>query len=356
MCLISNGVGRDNISDFTVNLVLDFLCQYTQEFAQTHIDRSLRRQVWIERAKFNYETESWARAKYELPWINGDFVLLTPKDILTRDDTWINRTDMIRDFEEIPPAIPDRALRGQVSNYFQRVLAKPRNRYPNQQERADAAARTLIEFPQLIDYYIKMKEDTGDEAVDASADKIRETQIVFGVQVRQLQYLLSTFSLYYKTGKNTYSEAHKRLAYLKDVIENKGGHKIFYHNGKAIKKESDLHILFRFVWIGSPSDVGAEANDGRGPVDYKISRRAKDKTLVEMKLTSNTSLERNLEKQLPVYQAASDAKHGIKAIIYFSAPEKRRVDTILKRLKLTGHKDVVLIDARNDNKPSGSKA
>jgi hypothetical protein len=143
---------------------------------------------------------------------------------------------------------------------------------------------------------------------------------------------------------------------LKDVIENKGGHRLFYHNGKAITRESDLHILFRFVWFGSPSDVGTEANDGRGPVDYKISRGAKDKTLVEMKLASNTALERNLEKQLPIYQKASDAKHGIKAIIYFSISEKRRVDTVLKKLGLQGHKDVVLIDARNDNKPSGSKA
>src|SRR5262245_62044906 len=121
-------------------------------------------------------------------------------------------------------------------------------------------------------------------------------------------------------------------------------------------EESDLHILFRFVWFGSPSDVGTEANDGRGPVDFKISRGAKDKTLVEMKLASNTALERNLQKQLPIYQAASDAKHGIKAIIYFSASEKQRVDTILNRLGLQGHRDVVLIDARNDNKPSGSKA
>lgn len=75
-----------------------------------------------------------------------------------------------------------------------------------------------------------------------------------------------------------------------------------------------------------------------------------------MKLAKNTGLERNLEKQLPVYQAASNAKHGIKVIIYFSASEKYRVDGILKKLKLQGHKDVILIDARNDNKPSGSKA
>ena len=56
-----------------------------------------------------------------------------------------------------------------------------------------------------------------------------------------------------------------------------------------MQRESDLQILCRFVWFGSPSDVGTEANDGRGPVDYKISRDAKDKTLIEMKLAKNTA-------------------------------------------------------------------
>jgi hypothetical protein len=263
---------------------------------------------------------------------------------------------MIRDFERIPVAISDAALRGQVSNYFERVLVKPRNRQPNQKERDTAAARTLTQFPQLLDYYIKLKEETGDEASEISSERVQETKIIFETQVRELQELLAASTQFYHVAGTTYEEAHARLAYLKDVIENKGGHRLFYHNGIAIQRESDLQILCRFVWFGSPSDVGTEANDGRGPADYKISRGAKDKTLIEMKLAKNTALERNLEKQLPIYQAASDAKKGIKAIIFFSEAEQDRVEVILDKLGVLGHTDIVLIDARNDNKPSGSKA
>jgi hypothetical protein len=356
VCLVRDGVGRDNISDFTANLVLEFLCAYTQEFAITFIEPRLRRKVWIAKTRFNYETESWSGAEFDLPWIGGDFVILTPKDILTREENWINRTDMIRDFERIPIAISDAALRGQVSNYFERVLVKPRNRQPNQKERDTAAARTLTQFPQLLDYYIKLKEETGDEASEISSERVQETKIIFETQVRELQELLAASTQFYHVAGTTYEEAHARLAYLKDVIENKGGHRLFYHNGIAIQRESDLQILCRFVWFGSPSDVGTEANDGRGPADYKISRGAKDKTLIEMKLAKNTALERNLEKQLPIYQAASDAKKGIKAIIFFSEAEQDRVEVILDKLGVLGHTDIVLIDARNDNKPSGSKA
>ncbi|MDH4989107.1 hypothetical protein QEZ47_27080 [Aminobacter anthyllidis] len=78
--------------------------------------------------------------------------------------------------------------------------------------------------------------------------------------------------------------------------------------------------------------------------------------MVEMKLAKNTKLEQNLAKQAEIYQAASDAKNAIKAVIYFTASELVRVNGILKRLGLQGHRDVVLIDARRDNKPSASKA
>ena len=110
------------------------------------------------------------------------------------------------------------------------------------------------------------------------------------------------------------------------------------------------------AWFATPSDVTREANDGRGPADYKISRGSADKTLVEFKLAKNSQLERNLMKQCEIYEKASDTKSAIKVIVYFSASEKARVERILKKLNLAGNKNVVLIDARKENKPSGSKA
>lgn len=358
VCLISEGVGRDNISDFTTNLIKDYLCRYTQEFAAQHLKPRDVREVSVDKARFNYETETWERGTYALPWVNGDFVILTPKDILTRDENWINKDDLIADFQTIPVAIPDAQLRVQVENYFHKILERPgrRRRHPNAKERSEAARKTLLEFPQLIDYYIKLKEQNGDEAIDVSADKVLATEYMFIRQIADIQHTLHQQTAFYTTTGNTYEEAHARVAYLKDVIENKGGHRLFYHDGVAIQREKDLQILYRLVWFGTPSDVGTEANDGRGPVDFKISRGAHDKTLVEMKLAKNTQLERNLEKQVPIYQAASDAKNAIKVIIYFDVSELIKVTAILKRLELEGSKDIVLIDARSDNKPSGSKA
>jgi len=355
VCLIKDGIGRDHISDFVTNLIKDYLCTYTQEFAQQALLPKQRRAVAITGAVFNYETETWQSKTYSLPWTNGDFVLLTPKDMLTRDETWINRRDLIRGFEEIPQAIPDDQLRAQVSNYFERMLARPADKEPTQRDYDAAALRTIREFPDLIDYYIRLKEERGDEAIDISSEKVRFTQLVFVDQLREIQRLLEN-TAYYSTASNTYQEAHQRLAYLKDVIENKGGHRLFYSGDTPIKRESDLQILYRLVWFGTPSDVSREVNDGRGPADFKISRGAKDKTIVELKLARNTHLRRNLEKQAEIYEKASDARHAIKGILFFTSEEEQRAAEILTELGMLDSPDIVLIDARSDNKPSGSKA
>jgi hypothetical protein len=292
VCLVGDGVGRDNISDFVTDLIKDFLCTYTQSIAEDLLEDHQRRDVAIGKAVFNYTMEVWEPRRYVLPWIDNDYVVLTPKDLLTRDDTWINRGDLIRAFDEIPTANPDEQLRFQVSNYFRGILDVKRKREPTQKEYAQAANRTLMHFPELIDDYIRLKEAQGEKATSISSLKVKQSEKLFIVQLRALQNILSTTTAFYTSKEKTYDEAHKRLAYLKDVIENKGGNRLFYNSGKPVQREKDLQILYRLVWIGTPSDVSTEVDDGRGPADFKVSRGAKDKTIVEMKLAKNSSQHR----------------------------------------------------------------
>ena len=352
LCLIKDRVGKDNISDFTTNLIREFLVQYTEDFALKYIDPNLRRKVTVGKVRFNYDTESWQSDPYELPWFRGDYVLLVPKDILTKDDTWINKADLIEDFEWIPDSIPNDQLRAQVNNYFLKALPKRATKEEHQR----AVTQTILQFPELIDYYIRYKEDNGEKAESISAQKVATSERLYVERFRDLAELLFAKTEFYTTQGATYEEAHQRIAFFKDVVENKGGHKIFYLDGRPIEREEDVHILFRLTWYATPSDVSREVNDGRGPADFKISRGAKDKTVVEFKLAKNSQLQRNLERQTPIYKKASDARKSIKAIIYFSKSELDRVNRILKALKIESSPDIILIDARADNKPSGSKA
>lgn len=355
LCLVRDGVGRDTISDFTTNLIKSYLAEYTQEFARSNIAGDKRRKVAVPKARFNYQTRSWVTQTYELPYIGDDYVLLTPKDILTKDEAWINRPDLLNNFPDIANALSDSVLRAQVNDYLYRVL--PEEPDATREQIREAVTHVIEKFPQVLDFYIREKEEHGDEAVSISKARVKAVEAWFVEHVREFvrDYLEPVG--FYRIRGNTYDEAKRRLLFLKDVIENKGGHRIFYLDGRPIEREADLHILYRLTWFATPMDVSREVNDGRGPADFKVSRGAPDKTLVEFKLAKNTQLERNLAKQTEIYEKASDATHpSLKAILYFSDEQLVRVNTILKRLKLSNSPHIVLIDANADNKSSGSKA
>lgn len=141
---------------------------------------------------------------------------------------------------------------------------------------------------------------------------------------------------------------------MKDVIENKDGYKIFYIDGKPIKREKDVHIMYKLACYGSTSDFNAEVNNGRGPVDFKVSNGSIDKTLVEFKLACNSKLKKNLKNQVEVYKKANNTEKGIKVILYYTEVEYNKVKSILEELNLTKDDSIILIDARDDNKPSAS--
>ncbi|MBZ5590559.1 MAG: hypothetical protein LAO05_18570, partial [Acidobacteriia bacterium] len=352
LCLINEGVGRDNISDFTTHLIRDFLARYTEEFAHKYLALEQYRRFAVAKARFNYETRTWETRHYDLPFWKGDYILLTPEDMLTKDETWISRRDLLHRYEKIANSVDDVQLRAQLNEYLRGELTPD----AKGKDREAVVAGAIRRFPQVIEYYIREREDHGDEAVAASEEQVAIVRHVFIDQVRSLALNLRSTTSFYEIPGDTLDEARTRLAYLRDVIENKGGHKIFYVDGEPLHREADLHVLYRLTWFATPSDVSQEVNDGRGPADFKVSRGAFDKTLIEFKLASNTKLRRNLERQTEVYSKASDTRKVLKAILYFTEEELLKVDRILRDLKLSGDPDIVLIDARADNKPSGSNA
>jgi hypothetical protein len=356
LCLIRGGVGRDNISDFTTNLIKAYLCEYTQRFARDHMKPEDCLEVPVARARFNYTTGAWETIRYFLPIVNDDFVLLTPIDMLTRDETWINHSDMLGQFTHLPEAIPDDQLRAQINQYFGSRLKKD----PTAKDRATAAQATIERFPQLIDYYIKKKEQEGDRAESISSRRVADTDAVFVQLLQSLQTDLLSNSDFYNKPWTSYEEALDRAKYFKAYIENQDGYRLINKAGKGDAKpfssEPEVQLFFGLVWYASAFDVNREANNGRGPVDFAVSRGSIDKSLIEFKLASNTQLKRNLERQLPVYEAANKTRTSVKVIICYTEAEQMKVARILKELKLEDEESIVLIDARNDNKPSGSKA
>lgn len=349
LCLLSDGVGRDHLSDFVTNLIKQFLLEYTQNFAKAHLRPEFVRSVAITRVAFNPASKRWVPGTYELPYTNGDYVILTPKDMLTRDEAWINRGDLLDGIEDIYQSIPNQQLRSQIDSYFVSRLAED----ATDKDRRLLAARTVEQFPILLDHFIRTKEDTADEAHRVSRKKVADTQEQFVNQVSQLVREHLEGTVFY-TGGNSFNESMARISFLKDVIEHKDGWRIFYVNNKPITQEAHLQLLYRLTWFASRMDVNREVNNGRGPVDYKVSEGSADKTLVEFKLARNTKLKINLQNQVQIYEKANDTSLSITVILYFTDGEWIRVRKILQDLKLDKAINIVLIDGRSTNKSSAS--
>ena len=357
--LFQIGIGKDNISDFTTNLIKAFLLTYTEQFTKANIDSKYHVLYNVEKVYFDYDLERWMPKKYILPSCNGEFVLLTPVDILTKDENWINSGDMRRQFTQVCNAIPNSQLRGEINNYFRSKLPKVTKSHPkvSQKEKNEAIIDTLKKFPKIIDYYIQLKERNKDGAKAMSKKNVEEIKSLFVSGVSKLIEALFENTDFEKIKpKDSFEESMERVRFLKHVIEKNNGYRIFYVKGLPVKREEHLQLIFRLTWYATSFDVNSEVNNGRGPVDYKVSKGSTDATLVEFKLASSSQLKRNLMNQVKIYQEANPSSKSIKVILYFSLDELQGVKLILKELKLLDDETIVLIDARRDNKKSASTA
>ncbi len=349
LCLISPRVGKDKISDFTTCFIKRYLLEYTENFAKKYLDESVCAEFNVNRAYFNWDTKTWATKKYYLPTYNHDYVLLTPKDLLTCDETFINRSDMLDSLDELADTIDDDALRFQLNQYFKEAIEKKLKK-----REIEAYAESLIKtYPVLIDYYIKYKEDHEEQATYISEEKVKETSDLFVRNASELISMLSHGDFYSKR-PDVYIEALERVKYMKHVIEDQDGYKLFYIDGKPVQREADVQVIYRLTWYGSIIDLNRETNNGRGPVDYKASYGKNNSSLIEFKLAKNSKLKQNLKNQVEIYKKASDTDRAIKVIMFFSEQEERKVIEILKELGLDRSDDIILIDARADNKASAS--
>lgn len=345
--LFEIGVGRDNISDFTTNLIKQYLLEYTESFALKNIEAKHLKKCMVDKVYFDYGLERWMPKEYTLPYIFNDFVILTPRDILTKDDNWINSNDLRGDFTRICNSIPNDQLKNEIFHYFRKMLPPKKKNKPNTQKEISLAIHeTIRRYPEIIRYYIKFKEDNKEQAKYISAKKVKIVEEVFIKEVQSVVDTLFKETKFYDIEPhNSFSESMKRLIYLKDVIENKDGYRLFYIDGAPIKREEDLQIVYRLTWYATEYDVNREPNNGRGPVDYSVSKGSADKTLIEFKLASNSKLKQNLANQVGIYEKANDTNKSIKAILYFDNSELNKVLKIMKELKMDSADNIVLIDA-----------
>lgn len=369
--LLYEGSGKDKISDLTVNLIKSYLLDYTETFSLQYINQEFLRKIPVDKAYFNYDTESFVSKEYTLPCFRDsrgkyDFVLLTPYDILREDEPSINRKNYFQNHERIRSSIDNDVLKVQVDNYIWEAVARYEKKQQENKKKInertvrkiemEAFLEVTKEYPELYDYYVKLREsDTNEIKMTSLAELTKQLKKI----VENSKQIIKTFHENEYTiidGLSAQEEAINRLKFFKHIIEDCDAYRNFYVNGECIALENDLQRMFKLVWYGTNFKADFETNNGRGPADVIISKGQRDQCIIEFKLASNTQLAHVFE-QVSIYEKANNTEGSLIVIFYFT---QQQLDKTLRILKELGHEykigeSVFLIDCRNDNKPSASK-
>lgn len=140
------------------------------------------------------------------------------------------------------------------------------------------------------------------------------------------------------------------IGYIKHWVENNKGWELFelIQSNKREKVVQRVFHGFAMSFIeANKLDISCEADEGRGPLDFKISRGA-DKTLIELKLSSNSQYLHGYTTQLIEYGKAENSNSLIYVLFDLGHHER-----IIKIKEISARKDndgeimpeLVIIDA-----------
>ena len=150
--------------------------------------------------------------------------------------------------------------------------------------------------------------------------------------------------------------------HYRTIIENNRMYTLFRDSKTEKYSETNAQLLFfcmaEAYCNANNIDLTRESDAGWGELDFKLSQGASAKVLIEMKLSSNTQLEKGLTCQLPAYMQAEKGHYGILMILLTHDKDLNRVNQVLEQNYLANAngnsvKDVMVIDARF--RPSASK-
>ncbi|MCX6757776.1 MAG: hypothetical protein NTZ44_02770 [Candidatus Nomurabacteria bacterium] len=367
LCLVAKGVGVDNISDFTLNLVKGYLIKYTKNFCKENVNPKFLNDFGISRIEFDFEKGIWIDGVASLPFIYNEkglkeYVLLTPKDILVKEEDWISKSDFLKHDSVILNRIDNQDLRDKINQYFNALIPvkinKKGKKVPDnsQKNRKEALIETAKKYTILLEYYIRYKENEGSPVVKRNLEDVSLIKDIFYSEARKIVSELKNDTEFYKKPLSSLEESIKKIKIFKHYLEDRNNCRIFWDGEKLKKiKEDDIGILLDLIFNESLFSVDNQVNNGRGPSDVKVSMGRKDCTIIEIKLASNPQMPKNLKNQLDIYKKANDTYNGVYLIVYFTNDEKVKMEILLKKLNMFIYIDkyIFLIDCRK--KISASK-
>lgn len=121
---------------------------------------------------------------------------------------------------------------------------------------------------------------------------------------------------------------------FKSLVENNRLYRLLYNDDGTAKNEKAAQMLFFCIAQGYCDkydiDLNRESDTGIGSLDFKLSVGHSSKVIIEMKLSTNTSLLHGFEKQLPAYLRAEETQYGIYLILQMNKESESQLNKVQK--------------------------
>ena len=259
--LFQDNVGADRLSDMIATLILDDIKKYTKRINQ---------ELGINQTQ--YKELSFNEEFLINPYKHDD-VLLVPIDIL-------HRLPVAESWEDIDLVVSqNNILRAEmnveVASEWQKYSSAKRKEYLRREVFKEPEA-----CKRVLDGYRSEEMDAFDPNNDLQYN------------LTKLWQKIEKLGINWKTEKkavDSYSAALDILGFFKQWVEhNKGWEVIILAESRNREKivQRVIHGQALAYIEANQLDMSCEPDEGRGPVDFKISNGG-DKTIIEVKLSSN---------------------------------------------------------------------
>ena len=326
--LFEEGIGPDRLSDMIATIILPDIKAYTLR---------VMKELGINSSKYPNETfdeEGFVKNKFR----NFPIYFL-PTEIL-------HKLPVARCWEDVDYAVSQnitirREINDVIGNEWNEWSTSKRKEYLREN-----VFMNLEAFNRVVDEY----KNSNLLAYNLSDDDYYNTVKLWQSIKNQFKYFLKPFS---NSCVSSFDGALQTVNIFKDWVEhNKGWDIVNKESEKTIQRL--MHLASKKYLEENNLDLSCEPNEGPGPADFKISR-GNDKTIIEVKLSSNSDYLHGYNEQIQHYAKADKTENMIYVYIDVGNPvrTKRLLDEYEKN-KSHGYlmPVVCIIDANNQNSAS----
>lgn len=338
LALFEEGIGPDLISDMTTNVILEALVFFNDRVLDV---------LGVSKESFQVAGKAVELARNPVAGPQKP-VLLVPTDVL-------KRLPIATDWDGIESAAAhNSSMRLRVNQHIGHLWAAKTKR--DKRELREQALASAEAFKTLLDLLHEAKNNPYDVESDPlglrrwaeAARKITEAHPLNLLVPDELDL------------EGVHQVVLQIVAQFKQLVENNGLAKSLWNGDKHLPESYAQRLFFAVAYSYCKTnnlDISPEADAGRGPVDFKVSKGFNRRVLVEIKLSTNPKLVSGYTKQLEAYKAAEESMRAIFLVLDVGGMGKRDQALYEAWNEASGEgdpvSDIEIIDAIP--KPSASK-